>query len=675
VNQDSATIVIVDDAPEVRLLLRTQFRLNGRLRVVGEGADGAAAIQLAAEHQPALMLLDVSMPGVDGLQALPQVREASPGTRVFLYSGFEEQGLVEKAHELGAAGFIVKSASPELLVERLLGPPDAEQRSGSSVPATAGSGRPADEVETVDTGVLDEHLERFREVFEEAAIGMATMTLTGLLIRANRALAALVQRPAEDLVGTFYGDLTDDDQDLVTKTLEAAREGPLDVLQLEHGLAKDAQGRQVRATLAPVRDSRGRALYHFLQVQDVTAERAAMEELRKSEERFRLLVEAVEDYAIFMLDPTGHVMSWNSGAQRSKGYAAEEIIGRHFRTFYPPEVAERKHPEHELAIALEAGHYEEEGWRVRKDGSQFWANVLITAVFNPAGEHIGFAKVTRDTTQRKNLEQERTRAVEALAAANGELEALNARLQQAAEDQSQFLAVTAHELRTPVGVLGGSAETLAKHWADLGDEDREELFEAMAASTGRLRRLLADLLTASRLQSSALAMRSEPTLVTDVLYDAIMTVRRTHPDDEIVADIPEGLTVTADRDRLTQALDNLLSNALRHGRPPVTVTAVDRSTAVEIRVSDQGGGVSDAVAPRLFERFATGLSKGGTGLGLFIVRELARAHGGEARYDLPSPGAPSGAFVIVLPRTPAGAGDEAVGTGRVAVVETDRRYP
>jgi PAS domain S-box-containing protein len=374
-------------------------------------------------------------------------------------------------------------------------------------------------------------------------------------------------------------------------------------------------------------------------------------------------------------------MSWNSGAQRSKGYAAEEIIGRHFRTFYPPEVQARQHPEHELEIALREGHYEEEGWRIRKDGSRFWANVLITAVFNDAGEHVGFAKVTRDTTTRLQLEHERARAVEALAAANAELEGLNERLQQAAQDQAQFLAVTAHELRTPVGVLGGSAETLSKHWDRLEDEDRSELFEAMAASTGRLRRLLADLLTASRLQSSALAMRPEVTRIRDVVADATMTVRRTHPEAEIVADIPAGLTVTVDRDRLTQAVDNLLSNALRHGKPPVTVTAVGGTTEVEIRVSDQGGGVPDAVAPRLFERFATGLSKGGTGLGLFIVRELARAHGGDARYEASSPDSPAGAFVIVLPTAtgtgPDGAGSQsgAGGTGRVPVVESEQRYP
>ena len=178
-----------------------------------------------------------------------------------------------------------------------------------------------------------------------------------------------------------------------------------------------------------------------------------------------------------MLDPSGHIVSWNAGAQRSKLYSADEIIGQHFRVFYPPELQEQRHPEHELEVALREGHYEEEGWRVRKDGCRFWANVLITAVHNAAGEHVGFAKVTRDTTERRRLEQERERAVAALAAANDELESLNRRLEQSAEDQSQFLAVTAHELRTPIGVLGGSAETLARHWEQLTDEERDELLE------------------------------------------------------------------------------------------------------------------------------------------------------------------------------------------------------
>ena len=639
---DVPTIVIVDDAAEVRLLMKTRLRVSGLFEVVGEGADGEQAVELAREHAPALMLLDVSMPGVDGLEALPGVLEVSPATRVVLFSGFEEQGLADKATQLGAAAFIEKSVPVDSLVDRLLSLVDR--------PVTEGGGGTRRLDVEVDQGVLDEHLERFREVFEEAAIGMATMTLTGRLVRVNRALAALVQQPAPDLVGRFYGDLTDGRADVVTGLLEDIRQQPLDVVQMEHALAGGGAERWVRATLAPVRDSGGRALYLFLQIEDTTDQRAAIEELRRSEERFRLLVEAVEDYAIFMLDPDGLIVSWNAGAQRSKLYAADEIIGQHFRVFYPPEMQARRHPEHELDVALREGHYEEEGWRLRKDGSRFWANVLITAVFNAAGEHVGFAKVTRDTSERRRLEQERVQAVAALAAANDELESLNRRLEKAAEDQSQFLAVTAHELRTPIGVLGGSAETLARHWQQLTDEERDELLNAMTGSTARLRRLLADLLTASRLQASALEMQSGSVLVGDVVADATGAVQSTHPEARIHVEVPPDLAVSGDRDRIAQAVDNLVANALRHGAAPVTIEARADADTVEIRVSDAGDGVAPAMRDRLFERFATGRGRGGTGLGLFIVRELARAQGGDAFYESGSPDRPSGTFVISLPR-------------------------
>jgi PAS domain S-box-containing protein len=635
------TVVVVDDAADVRLLMKTRLRVSGSFKVVGEGADGAQAVALAEQHEPALMLLDVSMPGVDGLQALPEVLKVSPSTRVVMFSGFEEHGLAERARALGAADFIEKSVPVDALLARLLElleRPTAARRQSSGA------------VVSVDQEVLDEHLERFREVFEEAAIGMATMTLTGRVVRANRALASLVGVAADDLVGTFYGDLTDEEGRRVTEALEDIQSRSLDLAGLEHGLAGERGGRSVRATLAPVRDSGGRPLYLFLQVQDITAERAALDELRESEERFRMLVEAVEDYAIFMLDPTGHIVSWNSGAQRSKLYTAEEIIGQHFRVFYPPEVAERGHPEYELEVALREGHYEEEGWRVRKDGSRFWANVLITAVFNKAGEHVGFAKVTRDTSERRRLEQDRETAVRALAAANEELEMLNRRLQEAADDQSQFLAVTAHELRTPIGVLGGSAEMLSKHWAELQDDERRDLLATMRSSTLRLRRLLQDLLTASRLQSSALEVQKAPVTISDVVADSLATVQSTHPDAQVSFVGDPALTVEGDRDRLAQAVDNLVTNALRHGMSPVTVDTEADDATVTILVSDSGAGVPAAMQPRLFERFATGQGRGGTGLGLFIVRELAHAHGGDAFYDPPGPAHPAGRFCVRLPR-------------------------
>lgn len=653
-NAAPATIVIVDDAAEVRSLVKTRLRLSGLLDVVGEGADGEDAVELARRHRPGLMLLDVSMPDTDGFQALPRVLDVSPATRVVLYSGFEEEGLEEKALELGARAFIPKSAPIGSLAERLRSllledwPATAGFRPDE--PETAPSPHPEpDRPEAVDRRVLDEHLERFREVFEEAAIGMATMTLTGHLVRVNRAMAALMQRSADELVGVSYSSLAAGSAQQIEDALLEIRSRPVGSVHLEHRVTGATDDRSVRATLAPVRDSAGRALYLFLQAQDVTAERAAIEALRTSEERFRMLVEAVEDYAIFMLDPTGHIVSWNAGAQRAKGYTADEIIGQHFRVFYPPEQQRIRHPEHELEIAVREGHYSEEGWRIRKDGSRFWANVLITAVFDSSGRHIGFSKVTRDSTERRRLEQEREHAVEALGTANTELEELNARLRQAAEDQAQFLAVTAHELRTPIGVLGGTAQTLSAHWKELGDEERTELLDAMTTSTTRLRRLLADLLTASRLQASALDMTPEPVRLSSILEQAVAHARRAHPDADIVLEASADVTLSVDGERLAQALDNLLSNALVHGAPPVHVTATATTETLEIRVSDSGPGVSDTMRPRLFDRFATGRRRGGTGLGLYIVRELARAHGGDALYEPPRPESPAGSFLIRLP--------------------------
>jgi PAS domain S-box-containing protein len=768
------SIVIADDASEVRLLIRTRLRLSGAFDVVGEAADGAQAVELAREHHPDLLLLDVSMPRMDGLEALPLIHAASPDTRVVVFSGFAEQGLMEKAQQLGAAAFVEKSVTVEDLIARLT---EVARAPAGTIPGPArvdGASPPYVQHGplTVDQHVLDEHLERFREVFDQAAIGMATMTLAGNLVRVNEAMARLLGGSADQLVGEFYGRLTNGREAELLRALDVIQADPVEMVRIEHGSA----GQLLMATLAPVRDSLGRPLYVFLQLQDVTAERAAVAELRRSEERFRLLVEAVEDYAIFMLDPEGkvaswnagaqrtqgytaeeiigthfrvfypedvasrrhpehelevalreghyeeegwrirkggtrfyafvvitavhddhgrhvgfakvtrditdrraaeeklrqseqrfrllvetvqdyaiflldpdgRVVSWNAGAQRSNGYTADEVIGRHFRLFYPAEVASRRHPEHELEVALRAGRYEEEGWRIRKDGSRFWANVVITPVRDAEGRHVGFAKVTRDTSERRRLEQEREEAVEALGSANTELEKLNERLRQAADDQAQFLAVTAHELRSPVGVLGSSAELLSRHWDELEEKERQDLFAAMGSSTVRLRRLLDDLLTASRLQASALSMTFTTVPVSKMVADAVATVVHTHPGAEVVTDVPEGLVVRGDRDRLAQALENLVANSLRHGQPPVRVEAREEAGEVRIRVRDAGAGVAAPVVPRLFERFSTGAGRGGTGLGLFIVRELARAHGGDAHYEA-AEGAGQGAFLIALP--------------------------
>ncbi|HKC27930.1 MAG TPA: PAS domain S-box protein [Jatrophihabitans sp.] len=636
--EDRCSVVIADDAAEVRGLVRTQLNLSGRFVVVGEGRNGLEAIDLCREHQPDIALLDISMPEVDGLEALSKIRRISPQTRVVMYTGFDQTELATRARELGAAALIEKSAAMAELPDAL----DALRREHPAQPQTIQS-----RSEDVDTSVLDEHLERFREVFEEAAIGMATMTLTGRIVRANRALGELVGHTAHELVGMPYGDLAPvENLTDISEALHLAQAGQGEVVRFEHDVVRIPE-RTLLATAAPVRDGRGRPLYLFLQSQDVSAQRHAEEELRESEERFRLLVEAVQDYAIFMLDTTGTITSWNPGAQRIKQYASHEIIGKHFRIFYPPEVQAIRHPEHELELALRYGHYEEEGWRIRKDGSRFWASVLITAVHNHQGEHVGFAKVTRDIDERRQMLLDSQEAAAALARANTELEVANARLAREAADQAQFLAVTAHELRNPIGVLTGSAKLLITHLDQMTDAERAELGEAVTTSGARLQRLLRDLLTTARIEAKAMSLELNDVDVAGLVTRSVSAARSATPDVDIEVDVPAGLRVRGDGDKLAQLLDNLLGNALRYGAAPIRISARAHGGQVELTVSDFGRGVPSELRARLFDRFISGSTGTGTGLGLFIVRELARAHGGTARYETDAQGHPS--FTVTLP--------------------------
>jgi PAS domain S-box-containing protein len=770
------TIVVVDDAPEVRAVLRTVFRFSGELDVVGEGSDGAAAVELAVQHRPALMLLDVSMPGMDGLEALPRVRRASPETRVVMYSGFDEAGLATRTAQLGASAFIQKAGSFDDLVAELLAILDVEPVHPVAEPSAAQDAEAHPVLSTDAELILQEHLERFGEVFAEAAIGMGTLTLSGRLVRANRELARLLGRSADSLVGTAYGELAGGDGGAFQVALDRVLRGAEDVAQVEHRVTGPEDGRRLLATLSPVRDSKQQPLYVFLQVQDVTLQREAEKDLRQSEHRFRLLVDAVEDYAIFMLDPTGHVTTWNAGAQRSKGYTAdeiigqhfrvfyplerqaegypereleraleagryaeegwrirkggtrfwanvtitavydedgthvgfakvtrdvtrrrraeealrqseqrfrllvdtvedyaifmldptghvttwnagaqrtkgytaEEIIGQHFRVFYPPERQAEGHPEYELKRALQEGHYQEEGWRVRKDGTRFWADVTITAVHDENGKHVGFAKVTRDTTAQFLQRQDKERAAATMAAAYEQLDAAHIDLASTAEEQARLLSRTAHELRSPVGVLAMSAELLRQHGDEMPADDRDRVLAGMTVNVHRLQQVLADLVTVSALQAGSLVLQPEVIQLREELAVPVGNAQQKVPGPEVEVEVEPGLRVLADRERLSQIVENLLLNAARHGAPPVRLQAVAADDQVRIVVRDSGPGVAETVRPRLFERFVTG-RPGGSGLGLYIVRELARAQGGDATYD-----ADDNSFVVTLPGAPEG---------------------
>lgn len=633
------SVVLVDDSNEVRAVVRRLLQSSG-FDVVGEGGDGDEAILLAFRHEPALLLLDTSMPKVDGIEALPAILALSPETKVVMFTGFEEPGLAARARELGAADFVEKSLRLEDLAGRLMrslgvdepgDPAPAGSTSGNTSygerPGAARGPTPARE-----QAILSEHVQQFRELFDRAELGMATLTSSGTIVRANRALAALMSCSPDDLVGVDYGRLTLGQGDELDRRLEDISSLGEDLTSFEHDLPAplgQESSRVVRVTLAPIRDTRQHVLYVFAQVQDVTAQRAVESDLRRSEENFRRLVTAVGEYAIFMLDVDGIVVSWNSGAQRIKGYLASEIVGRHFRAFYVPEDQESGHPEQNLETALVQGSFAEEGWRVRKDGSRFWASVVITPVYDDAGHHVGYAKVTRDQTQQRDHEEERRRFI---------------------EERIHLLAVTAHELRNPTAVIDGSAGALLAAQGAMPVEDRDELLYGIRSSADRLRRLAADLSLASRSTGDTLPQRLEEVSLTDALRSAAARVQAAGTDVEIVTEVPHETVFLADPGRLAQALDNLLDNAVRHGRPPIGLIGT-ANHHVCIRVTDTGPGVSFELAPRLFERFAVSAGSGGTGLGLYLVREIVRRHGGDVTYHPPSDDEPA-AFEMALPRRP-----------------------
>jgi PAS domain S-box-containing protein len=354
-------------------------------------------------------------------------------------------------------------------------------------------------------------------------------------------------------------------------------------------------------------------------VSSATSNRAAPESL------YQLLVESVRDYAIFLLDPQGHVATWNAGAERIKGYKADEIIGRHFSVFYPEEKVAEGFPQHELDVAARGGRFEDEGWRIRKDGSRFWANVVITALRDASGALVGFAKVTRDLTERRAAEEQaRSLAAEQAARAEAErrgeelrllseqleeqaieleqqreeaqalseeLEQTNEQLQRALAEanearrsaeseaaraaeasraKSDFLATMSHELRTPLNAIAGYTQLLDMELRGPVTPAQREDLERILRSQTHLTTLINEVLSYARLESGSITYTVRPMLVTTAASNAMALVepQRVAKDISLEVRLPEVVNgspfyVIADQDKLQQILINLLSNAVK----------------------------------------------------------------------------------------------------------------
>ena len=412
-------------------------------------------------------------------------------------------------------------------------------------------------------------------------------------------------------------------------------------------LRKDGTRFWANVVITALRDESG-ALVGFAKVtRDLTERRRAEEELRESEERFRLLIHGVRDYAIFMLDPDGRVMSWNEGAERINGYTPEEIVGRHFSTFYPAADVAAGKPRWELEVAAREGKYEEEGWRVRKDGGQFWASVLITTLRGSDGALVGFAKVTRDLTERRAAQERAVADARRVAEAEATSRA-----------KSEFLTAMSHELRTPLNATLGYVELIEMGIGGPVTEQQREYLQRIRGSQEHLLGIVTDLLNYSRIQTGQVTYDLGPVPVHSVVEAALPTVEAQAAGKGITVEhgpCPAGLVARADRGKVAQIVFNLLSNAVKftpaEGR--VTIGCGGTRGTVLITVSDTGPGVPAEKQGAIFEPFVQlgrSFSSGheGTGLGLAISRDLARAMGGDLTVEEASG---SGAkFTLTLPR-------------------------
>jgi PAS domain S-box-containing protein len=421
---------------------------------------------------------------------------------------------------------------------------------------------------------------------------------------------------------------------------------------------KDGSLFWANVVITAMRDAQGELVGFAKVTRDLTQRRAHEEDSRRSEERFRLLVEGVTEYAIFMLDPNGRVSTWNSGAERIKGYTADDIIGQHFSIFYPEDARQSGWPDHELQVAAETGKFIDTGWRLRKDGTTFWANVTITALRDDTGRLLGYAKLTRDLTEAKR--------VEAMETANQQRDELldaerNARMtaQRATRLKDEFLATLSHELRTPLSAILGWTQLLLRGDASKGPDEHKRAIEVIDRNARAQVKLIDDLLDLSRVMAGKLRLDLHQVSFAGIVEAAVDSAKPSADVKGIRLTAILGSSsqdiVSADSARLQQVVWNLLTNAIKFtpkgGQVQVLLQRVN--SHLELSVSDTGIGIPANYLPHVFDRFSqkdssTTRAFGGLGLGLAICKQLVELHGGAIRAA--SQGEGKGAtFSVQLP--------------------------
>ena len=487
---------------------------------------------------------------------------------------------------------------------------------------------------------LQQSDERFRLLVESVRdYAIFMIDPNGVVLTWNAGAERFKGYKADEIIGQHFSVFYTPDalaNGLPAHELKVARE--TGVLEDEGWrVRKDGTLFWANVVITAMRDTSGELVGFAKVTRDLTQRRAHEEDLRRSEERFRLLIEGVADYAIFMLDPNGNVATWNTGAERIKGYKASEIIGRNFSIFYPQDAKDSGWPEHELRVAAEQGRFSDTGWRLRKDGSSFWANVTITTLRDDTGKLLGFAKLTRDLTEAKR--------VEAIESVNQEHEEMldaerSARMaaQRATRLKDEFLATLSHELRTPLSAILGWTQVLLRGATPKGPDEQKRAIEVIDRNARAQVQLIDDLLDLSRIMTGKLRLDLHQVSFSSIVETAVDSAKPAAETKGIrlkaILSSSHDI-VNADSARLQQVVWNLLTNAIKFtpkgGQVQVLLQRVN--SHLELCVSDTGIGIPAAYLPHVFDRFSqkdasTTRAFGGLGLGLAIAKQLVELHGG-----------------------------------------------
>ena len=401
-----------------------------------------------------------------------------------------------------------------------------------------------------------------------------------------------------------------------------ASRGIEDIYELTY-IRKDGSRFPAIVSVTALRDDQSAIIGYLLIGTDNTARKLVEEKLRWTEEGFRLMVESVTDAAIVMLDPEGHVASWNAGAQRIKGYSTDQIVGQHFSRFYPREDIDRGTPQRDLDAVKVKGRFEAEGWRVRKDGSTFWANEVFTAIRDQAGNPRGFAKLTRDLTERRQVEAELTNA--------------KAVAEKANLAKSNFLSSMSHELRTPLNAILGFGQLL-ESGSPLPTPAQKESIDHILQAGWYLLQLINEILDLALIESGKLSISLEPVSLDGVMFECQAMIEPQAQKRGIRMTFPRfdnPCFIKADPTRVKQVLINLFSNAIKYnqtGGAVVVECAAGTRDRIRVSVRDTGAGLAPEKLAQLFQPFnrlgQEASAEEGTGIGLVVTKRLIELMGG-----------------------------------------------